>query len=109
MLKTRIMCKNFYIPSDENHKYSVLYHALMQKKYISHDYMTKIKVWFKNENLDDLKVKLDSFMSRNDYKYIEPRDLTVFYINKRKSIKRRWFYILLEIKVFIRSLIKFDF
>jgi hypothetical protein len=106
IIETRIKCKNFYIPSNKNHKYSVLYHALIQKKYISHDYMTKIKVWFKNENLDELKVKLDSFMNRNDYKYIEPRDLTVFYNNKKISINRKWFYVWLEIKVFLRSLIK---
>ncbi|MBE5851360.1 MAG: hypothetical protein E7299_00160 [Lachnospiraceae bacterium] len=90
--------KGIYIPNDTDYAYSLLYHSLIHKPYISDDYRTKMKVHFGENNL--LK-KLNEFMSEKQYKFVEPIDLSVYYnyniIAKKTTIKRRIYLLKCEI------------
>jgi hypothetical protein len=97
LLKNRIKHeKGFYIPDNLNLFYSLIYHALIHKKYISEDYLkefialsTRLNFRLKVCDLIDINL-LDILMSyMHDHKYdiVEPEDISVFFneilINKR--------------------------
>jgi hypothetical protein len=76
MLDTRIKHPNdFYIPNNEIHLYSLIYHAIIHKPKISHTYVKIFKHYGLIEseiNRKDLKIKLDTFMKDNGYTYCKP-------------------------------------
>lgn len=88
ILKTRIKYKNIYVPNNINHFYSLMYHAFIHKEILIKDYIFKLISLSDKENLGyntkafiDFKVldDLNAFMIANNYEFVEPRDLTVFY------------------------------
>jgi len=120
ILETKVLSKrNFYIPNNTNHFYSLIYHTLIHKKFVSDDYnkkfiqlSTRINLNFKYYDLVDYKLLniLDAFMYKYKYKFVEPKDISVFY--NRNFLKNK---ILVEItderykkyyKVQIRTIIK---
>lgn len=86
MLKNRKLDDSgVYIPCQEDYCYSLMYHALFQKKSLSSEYLTKVQDTYstlcdkgcpkdEKEVLDVLKVFLKSHM----YKYVIPRDPAVY-------------------------------
>ena len=85
----------FYIPSNEDHFYSLIYHALIHKKNISDDYPLKIKNIFKtlinyNEtecNFTSYLKLLEKFLIFNGYTIVEPKDKSVYFDKKYISYK----------------------
>ncbi len=84
MLNTRIKHPNgFYIPNNDMHLYSLIYHAIIHKSKMSNTY---VKV-FKQEGLKDseinkkdLKMKLDFFMKKNGYTYCKPEPSVGYFL-----------------------------
>lgn len=80
--------KGFFTPNQIHHFYSLIYHALVHKRYIADDYNKKlieiskiINFELKNNQLIDYELlnKLEYFMHTNRYKFVEPYDLSVFF------------------------------
>jgi len=107
MIDKRIIYRNrIFVPNDENYYYSLLYHALIQKKEIAPDYHMKLKeigekigVMYEMNTALEL---LEKHMRHNGYKYSYPQSpMTVFNIkevskdliekNWKKSLKRALF------------------
>ena len=79
----------FYIPNDEDHFYSLLYRALVQKSMVTDDYIEKLvslssKLKINNLTREDFSTYdvpieiLDAYMRRMGYEYM-PRDYSLFY------------------------------
>ena len=91
ILKTRIFHeKKFYIPSDENYFFSLVYHVLIHKIEISSDYYYKTAEIFKKFiSKDEEKLNftyyfemLENFLKKNNYEYVRPKDFSVFFETK---------------------------
>lgn len=77
MLNKKVLFnEEFYVMDSYNYFYSLLYHILVQKNNISHDYKVRIK-----KMGDDLGIRfsedkaigiLEEFMEKNNYKYTYP-------------------------------------
>jgi len=106
ILKTRKLLRGFYVPENENHIYSVLYHALVQKKSIAVDYAEKLGFFFGTNSISALEQKLTNYMQIHNYNFTEPKDLTVFYNRGKRSIARKWFYSFLDFKLLVKKLLK---
>lgn len=93
MLERRIMMSNFYVMEQYDYFYSLLYHAILQKRSFSREYSDKLKVMS-----DRLSIKLlddtlcgfvrilEKYMQKNGYTYTYPTDtfvqLNTKYIDK---------------------------
>jgi hypothetical protein len=101
ILENKIPHKGFHIPSEEDFKYSLLYHALIHKNTIADDYQEKLSnLGFDSGSLfDELKV----FLEANNYEITEPRDRSVYFntslSGKSTSLTRRW----IKLKNFVRD------
>jgi hypothetical protein len=84
MLNTRIKHPNgFYIPNEENHFYSLIYHSIIHKSNISSTYINVFKKYgLKDSELTKktLKNKLDIFMEKNGYSYVKPEKSVGFFL-----------------------------
>lgn len=96
ILETKEKYKCFYIPNTENLFYSLIYHAIIHKPFISKDYITilntlstDLSINFNEANMYDLLI---SYLDLNNYEFVEPRDCTVYfnkvYTNKNMSLKK---------------------
>ncbi len=89
ILENKKMYKGFYIMDEENHFYSLLYHALVHKSSISNTYIKSFLVMGKNLGLDVhkdnvtnrkyLRTILDDFMNDKEYKYVRANDRGVLF------------------------------
>jgi len=76
-----------YIPSEEDHLYSIIYHAIVQKSKISDTY---VKVMTSLGNFTDaqardkkfLRDRLARFMEKAGYRMVKPHDKSVVFITK---------------------------
>lgn len=95
IIENRIPHKGFYVPREQDFKYSLLYHALIHKKNIADDYHEKLSNLGigSGSMLDDLK----DFMEANNYEFTEPRDRSVYFntslAGKSASLPRRWIHL----------------
>ena len=99
ILNHRIFQENtFFIPNQQNHFFCLLYHALIQKKAIAPDYITRLNSYSNqtiNQDLDlpstakSLEI-LDKFISQNDYSYTKPTDASVYF--NHQNIKQTQSY-----------------
>lgn len=84
MLKTRVKHPNgFYIPNEEYHLYSLIYHAVIHKKKISKTYLNifkKYKLKDDEINRGSLMKTLDIFMKNNGYEYVKPEPSVGYYL-----------------------------
>jgi hypothetical protein len=77
-LKNRTLNKdNIYVLDNKNSYYSLIYHSFIHKKIFPIKYLDKF-----NLSIDELKNKLYEFMYENNYKMVEPHDVTL-YFNKK--------------------------
>lgn len=83
MLRTRIKGNgNFYRMDQENYFFSLLYHAVLQKKRLSDDYRIRLNKMGEELSLDlkgeeDFYSTLFAYMKRKNYKVVYPTDSTV--------------------------------
>jgi hypothetical protein len=74
-IKNRVKhSKGFYVMSEINQYYTLLYHALIHKNNIPKKYQTFFTV-----KEEELKVKLYEFMYKNTYHMTEPKDITTYF------------------------------
>lgn len=88
LLQTRKTFAQMYVPNEENHFFSLMYHAFIHKEKVLADYVHKLIALSKTVGLEYDKTSfinygvlndLNSFMVKNGYDYVEPRDVTVFF------------------------------
>lgn len=86
ILENREKFKSFYIPDTKDYFYSLIYHCLIHKESVSHDYLNKIhnlsnsmKINLNFNLSDDLFKSLIHFLNKKNYEIVEPLDLSVFY------------------------------
>ncbi|TLP80750.1 hypothetical protein [Maribacter sp. ACAM166] len=91
ILSSRRKFKNMFVPNDENYFYSLMYHAFIHKEKVIVDYVVKLIQLSKEIGLNysnmsflnyDVLKDLNTFIIGNNYDYVEPRDLTVFFNTK---------------------------
>jgi hypothetical protein len=98
ILQSRVKRNGFFIPSDEQHFYSLAYHALIHKREISQDYLEKFTKLSSKCGLPDYKQQklitlLQSFMEKNDYLFVRPKDLSVYFAwNKISHIDQAQYF-----------------
>tara|TARA_B100000989_G_scaffold295832_1_gene277684 strand:+ start:1781 stop:2782 length:1002 start_codon:yes stop_codon:yes gene_type:complete len=84
ILDTRIKHPNgFYIPNNEMHLYSLIYHAVIHKPKISSTYVKVFKQYGLKDseiNKHDLKIKLDIFMKKYGYFYVKPEPSVGYFL-----------------------------
>ena len=83
MLKRRVYLNGIYVMSEDDYKYSLLYHAFLQKMSVSEDYKNKIKMLFSEEVIDDVfnvhyTRLLKEYLQANNYHFELPLDPGVF-------------------------------
>lgn len=88
ILNTRIQQGDIFIPNPENHFYTLLYHAVIHKRFISEDYYRQLdslyngleirefKYLFQESNHDEI---LQKFLIHNNYEITAPKDLSVYF------------------------------
>ncbi|WP_034442353.1 hypothetical protein [Butyrivibrio sp. AE2032] len=77
--------RNFYVPDSINLFYSLLYHSLIHKIKISEDYIDKFEIYGKEflhlsidyEDREHLIRFLREYLIKNNYRIVEPKDLSV--------------------------------
>ena len=84
ILQSRVFNCGFFIPNDEQHFYSLLYHALIHKKILSEDYNATLKSLAGNIGLDTYSSEealeiLNKFMRDKNYLYTRPEDQSVYF------------------------------
>ena len=96
ILKEKIFFnKNFYIPSNENYFYSLLYHVFFHKIEISPDYPNKLEnifetIFYNSEkkfNFTFCLKLLENFLDRKKYYFVRPKDYSVFFDVKYMNYK----------------------
>jgi len=100
MLNQRVKNKSgIYINSNKNQFYSLAYHVLIHKYSIPEKYKKFIQ---KNGSLNKIKKELIAFLQENNYKFVEPEDLTVGFNQKDMSLKRRIYLLIKPLKLILR-------
>lgn len=90
MLNNRVLNnQNIYVPVQKDYYYSLLYHALIQKPYLSEEYKNKLNLLRKQFGDNDVSLSendliqsLQLFIKDNNMRIVLPRDPGVF-LNKR--------------------------
>lgn len=67
----------YYRPDEENYLYTLLYHALVQKKKIADDYSKVFAASFAGQSEEQLKRTLKNYLRDHNYSMKEPYDYTV--------------------------------
>lgn len=110
ILKTRIPHKCFYVMNDENHLYSLIYHAIFQKSIFSSEYQQRLSYMTGNKFLNESQFieMLEIYMRKNGYNYVFAKD---YYVQTRmcmhdKSLlkytwRERWPHIKFDTKVYV--------
>lgn len=112
IIKNRMVYNGFYIPSEIDFKYSLLYHTIIHKNTISEEYQLKLN----NLGFDMTNAfySLHEFLTSNEYIYSQPQDLSVFFnwkilsLNKitySLSINRRLYWAWQDLKSHIKKII----
>ena len=84
MLDNRKICLNgnWYVLSDEDYYYSLVYHAYIQKQVFALEYKKRLdemyaKMLFEKVDKNDHLENLSSFMKKNRYSFVRPSDIYV--------------------------------
>ena len=84
MLSNRLMENCYYIMNQEDYFYSLVYHAVLQKRYLSEDYKQRLSKMAKSLNIslqsnseNEFVELLNSFMEKNGYQYVYSKDIVV--------------------------------
>ena len=109
ILKKRVISTGFFVPDTINLTYSLMYHALVHKRFVTAKYrlmlaelMKKINIY---NNADEVSDKymwgvLDSFLDCKGYKYVRPMELSIrFNARSRAGITIKEDFYLLKSKM----------
>lgn len=84
IMETRVAQKGFFIPNDENYKYSLLYHALIHKRKVSGEYRAKLTPYF---GKDKYLETLTKFLKEKGYSFTEPVDYSVYFNTENANVE----------------------
>lgn len=79
--------RGFYIPSRENYRWSLMYHALIHKPQVSDEYRHKLGELFDFPE-EDYVNELKKFLDAHNYSITCPEDLSVYFNEGNAGIKR---------------------
>ena len=83
ILNNRILERScFYVPEKNDYRFSLLYHALIQKQKLSDEYREKLSNLFDNIYIEDL----NNFLYSNGYEFTKPIDKSVYYNTRNVNI-----------------------
>merc|ERR1719203_809675 len=68
-----------FVPSKENYKFSLLYHALVQKPKMSETYRKQMLLSFGTDDVQSLKQELVTWLSSKGYACNRPKDPSVYF------------------------------
>lgn len=83
IVKTRVLhSSGFFVPDDLNYYYSLIYHAILQKKEISEEYVQRLNqmaagLGISAQTVQAHLAELDAFMQMHHYSYTYPHDIWV--------------------------------
>lgn len=101
IISKRIFSNGIFVPDENNHFYSLLYHCLIHKKSMPESHVKKLREIGKKigKDIGSEKIKrkesirnvLEDFLEKNDFVYNKPTDMGVFFdhlfVNQSKRIK----------------------
>ena len=112
-LETREFFNCFFVMDLENYFYSLIYHAMIQKKELSLDYSIRISNFAKkmgeDPNPDSFIATLERYMRKMGYKYTYPRNhYTTFNLIKSDSrlVKFSFSNLIFQLRVKLSALLK---
>lgn len=84
MLDRRVLKDGFYVMSDQDYLYSLIHHAILQKRSFSNEYRSRLTemcnrlhVIMKDDSAQSFIQLLESYMAKHGYTYVYPRDTFV--------------------------------
>ena len=84
MLNRRVLKDGFYVMSDQDYLYSLIHHAILQKRSFSNEYRSRLTemcnrlhIVMKDDSAQSLIQLLESYMAEHGYTYVYPRDTFV--------------------------------
>lgn len=79
MLRTRVLHECFYVMNEENHLYSLIYHAIFQKPQLSDEYQLRLSRMQGEELLSEKQLidQLEHYMREHGYRYVYCKDYYV--------------------------------
>lgn len=82
LFRRKLKDNRFYIADDQNYYYSLVYHAILQKKAIANDYLVRLNTMARDLNIQASTEQehlsaLEGFMKENGYFYTLPYDIHV--------------------------------
>ncbi|MBJ62012.1 MAG: hypothetical protein CMB57_02040 [Euryarchaeota archaeon] len=81
LLESRMWFNGFFIPNEENLRYSLLYHALVHKFSVSETYLVRFKQEFHTIDRAELASELKSWMRERQYSMPKPSDPSVGWLH----------------------------
>lgn len=78
ILTRRLKIDGIYVPCNDDYKYSLLYHCLLQKKSISPKYNDIFREFNLIGSTDKLLDELSKFMVSHMYEFVPPTDIKVY-------------------------------
>ena len=96
IINNSVYYNNIKIPNKLNHKYSLLYHALIHKPEITDDYKDKLNnLFLTKQNKFEFYKELQIYLNQKNYQITDPIDLSV-YLNykyfKQINLRRALYY-----------------
>ena len=94
MLDRRVLKDGFYVMSEQDYFYSLIHHAILQKRSFSDEYRFRLTemcnslhIVMKDDSAQSFIQLLESYMAEHGYTYVYPRDtfvpLNTRYISSR--------------------------
>lgn len=85
ILNNRLIHNGIYIPDEQNYRYMLLYHAVVQKREIASNYIQRLDALFGKQKwgIADLR----EFLRKNDYRFTQAYDISVFFNENNTGIK----------------------
>ena len=84
MLNWRVLKDGFYVMSDQDYLYSLIHHAILQKRSFSNEYRSRLTemcnrlhIVMKDDSAQSFIQLLESYMAEHGYTYVYPRDTFV--------------------------------
>ena len=84
MLDRRVLKDGFYVMSEQDYLYSLIHHAILQKRSFSNEYRSRLTemcnrlhVIMKDDSAQSFIQLLESYMAEHGYTYVYPRDTFV--------------------------------
>jgi len=89
LLRNRILKDElFYVPEKTDYYYSLLYHAILHKPFLTKSYQTRLSKG-SSKSSNDLFQDLDKYMRDKMFMYVIPKDISVYYNYKLVSQNRK--------------------